>query len=820
MKHVRALAGRALRAYGGWPIHLVLATLLVPGAVFLGEALFDRDLHLDWYPRALVFAHTIRAGFLPLWDLTIGFGQPLLADPGAQVLYPTTWLAVLLAPWTVYTIFVVFHLTFSAVGFTRLARALGLRQPEAVAAGAAWMLSGPFVSLVNLWHHLAGAAWMPWVVLAAHRVVRRPTPSRVAAFAVCLAFQVLAGSGDMLLLTAGVVAAWLVATGPRWRRLVGAAVPLTLGVVVAAGLSAVQWVPTVELASRALRRELPRDVAVEWSVPPAGLVRTIVPLDSSGRVAYSGDAWKALFEGHRQPFFGSLYLGVVALTLAVAALTTRRRRRPAVVLAGAAGIALAISMGGHTPLYGLVVRLVPPAAHLRYPTKVTLVAAFAVAMLAGLGLRSLRAKVGGRGVVFLFAVAGAVVLVAAAVLFGPGLRLAVAWDLLRERTGMEGDALPSMVRLLDHGLVALLAGIAVLRAAPRSRWPRFVAAACMAGDLLLAHYDLHSTAPTGLLTLTPPVLSAIDTRNHARTYVYEYEILRGASERLLGRPSPYTVAQPLPGIDPRPLAALAMRVYPVPPCLGYWGVEGSYDLDLRGLQPLPLFDMNLLLRKEEGTPAHRRLLALGAVRTVVALHEAGFGDLVPGPTFSSLFGERIRTFRVPDALPRAYAVGRARVVPEDRALAAVVDPSFDPAREVVLSGPRVPPASPEWAPSAEGKVRIEELFADRERLAADLPAAGYVVSVDAWDPGWRALVDGKATPVLRANAVFRAVAVPAGRHVVEMRYRPPAVAAGLALTVVTLLASAGTLLLLRRRRRSVASAREKRPAPPSAEPSD
>jgi hypothetical protein len=279
------------------------------------------------------------------------------------------------------------------------------------------------------------------------------------------------------------------------------------------------------------------------------------------------------------------------------------------------------------------------------------------------------------------------------------------------------------------------------------------------------------------------------------------------------------VAQPLPGIDPRPLAALAMRVYPVPPCLGYWGVEGSYDLDLRGLQPLPLFDMNLLLRKEEGTPAHRRLLALGAVRTVVALHEAGLGDLVPGPTFSSLFGERIRTFRVPDALPRAYAVGRARVVPEDRALAAVVDPSFDPAREVVLSGPRASAPPTGWAPSAEGKVRIEELFADRERLVVAMPGAGYVVSVDAWDPGWRASVDGKATEVLRANAVFRAVAVPAGRHVVEMRYRPPTVAAGLALTVSTLLTGAGALVLLRRRRRSVASAREKRPAPPSAEPS-
>jgi uncharacterized membrane protein YfhO len=64
--------------------------------------------------------------------------------------------------------------------------------------------------------------------------------------------------------------------------------------------------------------------------------------------------------------------------------------------------------------------------------------------------------------------------------------------------------------------------------------------------------------------------------------------------------------------------------------------------------------------------------------------------------------------------------------------------------------------------------------------------AGYVVLADAFDPGWRATVDGEPAPLLRANVAFRAVAVPAGRHVVEMVYRPRAVILGLALTLLTL----------------------------------
>jgi hypothetical protein len=319
-------------------------------------------------------------------------------------------------------------------------------------------------------------------------------------------------------------------------------------------------------------------------------------------------------------------------------------------------------------------------------------------------------------------------------------------------------------------------------------------------DLLLAHHDLHSTVPPGLLALPPPVLSAIDRTNHARTYIYEYEILAGTSERLLGRPSPYTVAQPPPGIDPRPFAALGMRVYPVPPCAGYWGVEGSYDLDIRGLLPLDFHAVNLHLRAAEGTEAHTRLLRLGAVRTVVALHTSGLEDLEVGPSFTGLFGEPIRTFRVRGALPRAYAVGEARATSRQGALSAILDPSFEARREVVLSGAGAEAAAARH-PTPRGEVRITELFADRQRIEVDLDGPGFIVSVDAWSPGWRAFVDGGPTEVLRANALFRAVAVPAGRHVVEMRYRPRSALVGLSVTVLAGVALLASGLALRQKHR-------------------
>lgn len=63
---------------------------------------------------------------------------------------------------------------------------------------------------------------------------------------------------------------------------------------------------------------------------------------------------------------------------------------------------------------------------------------------------------------------------------------------------------------------------------------------------------------------------------------------------------------------------------------------------------------------------------------------------------------------------------------------------------------------------------------------------GFVVVADSHAPGWRASLDGRSVPILRADALFRAVRVDAGDHVLEMDYRPPEVRAGIALSLAAI----------------------------------
>jgi hypothetical protein len=491
----------------------------------------------------------------------------------------------------------------------------------------------------------------------------------------------------------------------------------------------------------------------------------------------------------------------VALALGLAALLEPRRRRIAFVLAGVVVLAALVALGPHSPVHGFLVRFVPGATHVRYPSKVMVALGFASALLAGLGLEAVRSRKASRRVAGALAVGGGLILAAGAALHGPALRWAMAWGLLLDRPGADEDALVAAARLLAGAALAALAGTALLRARRQAGGPGVtpVVAACLVADLLLAHHDLNATAPPMLLVARPPVLSALDLRDRARSYFYDYRIAGDLSERHLGRAEPYAVAQPPAGVDPRPLSALAQRLYPVPPVAGTWDAEGSYELDLRGMQPLAQRGLTLALLQAEGTAYHRRLLRMGAVRNVVSLHERGLEDLVRGPTFHGLFPEPIRTWGVPGALPRAYVVGRARAIEGPAAIQALVEPGFDPASEVILSG-KGAQAAADGPGGGTGTVHIAELFADRVGLEATAGAPVIVVLVDAWDPGWRAWIDGRATEVLRANGAFRAVAVPAGRHVVEMRYRPWPVLAGLSLSAAGLVAFViGTGCLVRRR---------------------
>jgi hypothetical protein len=756
-------------------------TLLLRG-LLRGEVFYYRDLHLQWVVQVEAFVRSIAAGSWPVWNPYVSSGQPLLGYPNSQVFYPPTWLNLVMQPWSYYALYVPAHLLLSGWGMYLLCSRLGTSRLAATLGACTWIAGGPFVSLVSLWNHLGGAAWIPWSAWAADRTLAHLRLRDALVWGATIALPVLAGSPEMALIAIAVSA-----VGVRHLRRQPLGRPVQLVATAAAfatGVSAVQWLPAMDVLRLSVRARTSNGLGDYWSVAPLGLLQCLFParLDS---LPLRDDVRATLFES-REPFLPSLYLGLSALAFVLIALTGGRGIARVLGLLAVVGIALAL--GPHLPFLHAAQIALPVLRMLRFPAKAMLLAAFAWSVLVALGFERWRRGQGLEDRGYSFA---RVTLCVASVIAAGGALLArlgaEQWGALllaREYTRRPFAAAlaPMAADLACTAAVGLALVLVLVATVPGLRFERraALAFAIVAADLLLAHRHVVPTAPRDLYTQRPPALPYATPPDRMRVYSYDY-FARGESERHLGHPGYRTKYRfredwPAPWTD-----AAALRAALYPSVLGSWGLEGAYTHDALGLFPGHLAVITSFLGARDGTPTFVRLLQMGAVSRVVGLHAEGLESLRLIARVPGLFLEPTYVFQVPDPLERTYAVGGARMADTAAALRLIDDAAFDPRRDVIL-----PDGTPVPSPSDFGGTsRIVQWKPDHVTIEAELSRAGFVVLVDTFDPSWRATLDGAPTEILRANVAFRAVRVPAGRHRIEMTCRPPLLMLGAAISAIS-----------------------------------
>lgn len=162
----------------------------------------------------------------------------------------------------------------------------------------------------------------------------------------------------------------------------------------------------------------------------------------------------------------------------------------------------------------------------------------------------------------------------------------------------------------------------------------------------------------------------------------------------------------------------------------------------------------------------------------------------PNQVFSS---DSWNVYENPEAFPRAWAVhDLALATSSQHASRLVREPGVDLRTQAVIEGP--PPRVEKCA--APDRVRVSYRNLQSLAIDAEMGCAGLVVLADNAFPGWRAAVDGASAPILTVDFALRGVALPAGKHRIEMEYRPASALWGLILTVAGLLV-AGALALRR-----------------------
>lgn len=124
----------------------------------------------------------------------------------------------------------------------------------------------------------------------------------------------------------------------------------------------------------------------------------------------------------------------------------------------------------------------------------------------------------------------------------------------------------------------------------------------------------------------------------------------------------------------------------------------------------------------------------------------------------------------PRALPRAMFVREWKPADFEHMTQTGEWPEFDPRRQVLLEdAPEEPHRVTNNGPA---QVRLKSYENTRVEIEVDSPDAGFVVLNDIWHPWWTATVNGEEVDILKANVVFRAVHIAAGKSTIVYEFKP------------------------------------------------
>jgi hypothetical protein len=721
--------------------------LLTFHVIYVTDDYFASDIFNGEFPGRVLVGNVIRSGHLPVWTSLLCSGIPLAGAPVDPI-----GLAAfsLLPPAPALDFFIIVLLLVAAHGAYSLARRCGADRPGAVLAGLAFAGSGYLACQLKHLSIVATVVWLPVGLVAIDRVLRaeRPEPSFSRR------------------------ALWTIAFGLVFAEQALCGFPQSAYICALVYASFALFRAIADRRSRTPRQSLLLIGglgAIALIAAAAGAVE-LLPLSALGNISDRaeplGYVWSTrlaywppnilmflLPYGHGDisnntyagpPFFWEDYGYVGIATLLLAIYAVIRGRRNGTVL---------------------------------FLTSMTVVG-------------------------YLFVLGAATPVFHAAYLLIPGMKL------FRFPT--------RFLVVVDLGL-AILGGVGVAalgddiarRLPGRSLVPVCVAVALCGVttvDLWYHQPRQNPMVPAREWLAPPPAIEAIraDTAQ-PRTFTPRHRDLHRRTFLLArgwSNVDPYFAIRDL--LEPN----LGGGLWNLPSGDGYVGVSARWYVDVWGDHNREASLMSALAYLDFNAGAlrvHPRLPNI--LRTYGVTHV-----LTPYPQADEVLPFMQRAggayiYRVPDAQRVRFVRGATVVASERGAAARLLDPRFDPSREIVLEDttdrPDPPADSSDVTAGAQPATAVITRETGSELIVdADAPRNGYLLLADTYYPGWTAEVDGQPTTLYRADVSIRGIRLPKGRHQVRFAYDPPRFFAGLWISlsaVATLLLCAAAALVMDRR---------------------
>jgi hypothetical protein len=716
------------------PWHTVIAPVPPPNAALT-------DIAQVFHPWLLYAGRQIRSGVVPLWNPHEYTGAPFFGNGQSALLFPVTMLAFVLPPAAAVTVISWVKLLSIGLATYWFVRILGPSPWPASIAAIGFMLSAPVIGWLQ-WTFASTFICLPLLLGAIERLRRRDDRPALVLVAAVVTLDVLAGYPQSAAQALVVASGWALALAARDGGAIGFLARYAAAVALGLALAAVQLVPFVEY----VRESFVLVYRSQWTPifwAPLRSAATFLMPYYYGAGKESWGVWQFAVQ--------TGYAGIVTLAVLPLGVRAALRRADGRFFVGLAAVCLALHYG----LPGVSLAAEVPGFSLGTNLRLMPLIAFALCVLAALGLETLRAERPDR--------------VAARLVGGWFTAVAVLALVVTAQDHARAAAQKMVLSLQAQYAIALLgltvAALVVGRVLTASLAPA-------RGLVALALVQLASLAPMAA-TYNPSVeRGAFFPTTPAIEYLrreagHQSRVLMSGTVALA-----YGLfeAQGYDGMSPRRLVEIT-------------GVPGTGSALARGF-----LQNTVALHGSEPLSAIRILVSpvldLLGVRYVLLAP----GAAPPRPGFVQVYdAPDARIFRNDAAVPRAMLVAHARCVDDAEALAAIRSRALDPRREVLLAGCATPPAGDDPAAAGPGgSAAIDDETANRVTVRVSTERPAYLVLSDTWFPGWEATVDGRPARVWRANHTLRAVALPPGAREVVFSYAPRSLRIGAIVSLAAL----------------------------------
>ncbi len=861
------------------------------GALFAGGVWVFRDAGHFYFPLYQFTGQQLAQGSPALWNPYENLGVPLAANPTSALFYPPVWIFALpLDPAWAYRLYVLGHVILALAASYLLARRWNASPPAAIAAGVSYAFCGNVLYQVCNVVFLVGAAWMPLALLACDRMLRQRSLWAAVAFGAALAAMSLGGdpqtayhAGLLAALYALILwrrqrrehvqkqsAGWL-----RWHPTL-----LATAAAVAFCLAAVQVFPSMEFTRISSRHssDVPRSIyelvpadsreeplpghkwtdgllhrrvdqamhhahVYHFSVGPWRLAEYIWP-NIMGRQFPIHRRWADVIPSEGRLWVPSLYMGLVPLLLALAALRFRKGDVRTVWLSWSALLCVVASLGwfgvgwvlrelyaavgadyNSVPigppfggLYWQMTVLLPSYIYFRYPAKLLTLAAIPLSMLVAVGWDRIfqNGSVGFRRFVLVLAWMSGVGTLAATGIWwnAPAVFRCVAPNIMFGPLDSYGAAADILKAFAQTTGVALLFYRLIGGPEKQSRWRQTAVLVIVVLDLALANSWMVPTADARLWRQPTYLAERMIDDCPSGGGICPPRIYRQPAwlpPRWQKVPAPDRLVEALAWDratgSPKHNLSSGFAVSEV------YGTMMPHDYQVflwyikyRGGGTIPRgVDLAASAVTYAVLSSDRSLRNATPIGVAETAGQGGSADPAP-PEATSLWAPR-------DPMPRAWFVARLQVLrpletdqwrtvwrrtaevfhpggtPRDLRRAAVLEATSD---ELAAAG-MSPPIDPKPDP-LQADCRIVSYQPARVELDVKTNHPGLVVLADQFFPGWRAEVQtagepARFAPILRTNRIMRGVWVGAGSHRIVFRYQPRSVVWG------GILSAAGWLVL-------------------------